>query len=82
MFKDFSKAVTLHNFSGYIYLKDKSGTVIKQLTIRGTDGLLYTYNISKSNQGIESEERISQLFYVANNYILDFKVKKFSSIMI
>lgn len=81
MLQDSSKAVRLHNFSSRVYLKDKSGTVLKQLTIRGTDGLLYTYNISRG-QSLESEERILQLFRVANNYILDFKVKKFINIII
>lgn len=50
--------------------------IIKQITIRGTDGLLYTYNISRV-QNLESEERIFQLFHIANNYLLDFKVIKF-----
>jgi hypothetical protein len=63
----------IHNFGGYVYLKDKCGTVVKQITIRGTDGLLYAYNISWS-QYIESEERIYQLFHIINDYLLDFKV--------
>lgn len=66
-------AVRIHNFGGYIYLKDKSGTVVKQLIIRGTDGLIYKYHISKG-KCIDSEERIFQLFCVANNYLHDFKV--------
>jgi len=69
---DPSKAVRIHNFSRYVNLKNKSGTIVKELTIRGTDGLLYIYNISRV-QSVESEERIFQLFHIANNYILDFK---------
>lgn len=56
-----------------MYVKDKFGTVVKQITIRGTNGLLYTYNVFRG-QDIESEERIFQLFYIANNYLLNFKV--------
>jgi len=52
---------------------DKSGTIVKQIKIRGTDGLSYTYNISRV-QDIQSEERIIQLFRIANNYLLNFKV--------
>lgn len=47
--------------------------ILKQITIRGTNGLLYTYNISRV-QNLESEERIFQLFHISNNYLLDFKV--------
>lgn len=67
-------AVRIHNFSGHVHLIDKNGTVVKQLSIRGTDGHIYTYNVSKG-QAIESEDRIFQLFRVANSYLLDFKVK-------
>ncbi|XP_025202207.1 transcription-associated protein 1-like [Melanaphis sacchari] len=69
---DSSEAVRIHNFSGYVHLIDKNGTVVKQLSIRGTDGHIYTYNVSKG-QGIESEDRIFQLFRVANSYLLDYK---------
>ncbi|XP_029341770.1 transformation/transcription domain-associated protein isoform X2 [Acyrthosiphon pisum] len=69
---DSSGSVRIHNFSGHVHLIDKNGTVVKQLSIRGTDGHIYTYNVSRG-QAIESEDRIFQLFRVANTYLLDFK---------
>lgn len=69
---DSSEAVRIHNFNGYVHLIDKNGTVVKQLSIRGTDGHLYSYNVSRG-EAIESEDRIFQLFRVANSYLLDFK---------
>lgn len=59
-----------------MYVKDKFGTIVKQITIRGTDGLLYLYDVFR-DQDIESEERIFQLFEIANNYLVNFKVCHF-----
>jgi len=73
VFQDHLVEVGIHNFSGYVHVDVKFGTVVKQLKIRGTNGLSYTYNVSRART-VESEERIFQLFRVANNYLHDFKV--------
>lgn len=76
LFQDSVKKVGIQNFNNHFYIKDKCGTVVKELTIRGTDGVLYSYDIL-TGKNIESEERIFQLFHIANNYLLNYKVQQF-----
>ncbi|XP_050420275.1 transformation/transcription domain-associated protein-like [Adelges cooleyi] len=70
--KESSSIVKIHNFSGYVRLVDKHGTIVKQLSIRGTDGLEYSYIVSNGEFN-ESEQRVHQLFSLSNSLLCNHK---------
>ncbi|XP_050530942.1 transcription-associated protein 1-like isoform X2 [Daktulosphaira vitifoliae] len=70
--KETSSIVKIQNFSGFVHLIDKDGTIVKQLNIRGTDGFEYSYIVSKGEFN-ESEQRIHQIFFMTNSLLYNYK---------